>query len=170
MCWRKVVVNLIPLHPHKPSLIQPCPNLWQNSYWLQMDLDRVYVLHDLQDVLAAWTNVHLFHCHLWHLANQLSPEIRQGLTGKCQGETWIVTAGAKHLLSHSLFSGDSPRAGLTCSLFTSQTKGCPNRELLLGSAGVGGTSYCPSLLYPARSSCPVAGGVQCWVFVCFLDR
>lgn len=108
MCWRKVVVNLIPLHPHKPSFIQPCPNLWQNSYWLQMDLDRVYVLHDLQDVLAAWTNVHLFHCHLWHLANQLSPEIRQGLTGKCQGETWIVTAGAKHLLSHSLFSGTLP--------------------------------------------------------------
>lgn len=102
--------------------------------------------------------------------NQLSPEIRQGLTGKCQGETWIVTAGAKHLLNHSHFSGDSPRAGLTCSLFTSQPRGCPNRELLLGSAGVGGTSYCPSLLYPARSPCPVAGGAQCWVFVCFLDR
>lgn len=170
MCWRKLAVNLTPLHPHKASFIQPCPSLWQNSYWLQMDLDRVYEWHDLQEVLAVWTNVHFFQCHLWHLTNQMSPETRQGLTGKCQIETWIVTADAKHLFSPSHFSGNSPRPGLMCSFFTSQPRGCLNRELLLGSAGLGGTSYCPSLQYPARSSHPVAGGAQCWVFIFFLDR
>lgn len=135
-----------------------------------MDLDGVYEQHDLQDVLAAWTNVHLFQCHLWHLTNQLSPETRQDLTGKCQAEIWIVTAVSKHLFSHSHFPGTFPWAELTWSLFTSQPKDSPNRELLLGSAGVGGTSYCPFLQDPASSSCPVAGGAQSWVFVCFLDR
>lgn len=92
-----------------------------------MDLDRVYEPHNLQDVLTAWTNGHLLQCHLRHLTNWLSRGARQGLTGKRQMETWIVTAAARQLFGRAVSQGAFPRAALTLLLFTSQPRGYLSR-------------------------------------------
>lgn len=65
-----------------------CLSPWQNSHWLQMGLDWVYEPHHLQDVGAAWTNAHLFRCHLWLLINWLSPRARQSPADKPHGVHW----------------------------------------------------------------------------------
>lgn len=138
-----------------------------------MNLDWVYEPHNLQDVLAAWTNVHLFQCHLWRLTNRLSPGARQGLTGKRQMETWTVTAAAKQLFGHSHFSGSLPWSSTrACSSSPSwggtQAQGCLEGQLEHKEAAECSSSYHPTSSFTphgrqwlAVSICQLSRQVRC---------
>lgn len=170
MCWRKGSCKSR-FSTLTQAKFDPAPSLWQKPHWLQMDLDRVYEPHNIQDVLAACTNVHLFQCHLRHLTNRLSP----GGWGRAREANANWKPGLLLLLQSSssdlgVSQGALPGAALTCLLFISQPRGYPSRGVLLGSAGVGGSSWLPIHALPCWVLTPMAGGGQWWVFICFLDR
>lgn len=134
-----------------------------------MNLDWVYEPHNLQDVLAAWTNVHLFQCHLWRLTNRLSPGARQGLTGKRQMETWTVTAAAKQLFGHSHFSGSLPWSSTRACSSSPSWGRTQAQECLEGQLEHKEAAECSSSHHPTSSFTP-HGRQWSAVSICQLSR